>query len=75
MNIQRVILRILLRRSGPMPLATLWSEVQLDEPEADYTAFKAALTELQVKSQINVIKGEDRSTATITDAGRHRLAE
>jgi len=56
-------------------VATLWSETQLDEPQANYTAFKAAVNELQVKNQMVVIKGEDREKAGITDDGRARLAQ
>jgi hypothetical protein len=75
MNLERALLKILNGRTGLMPVATLWSEAQLDEPQANYTAFKGAMNELQVKNQIVVIKGEDREKAGITDDGRARLAQ
>jgi len=59
---------------GMMSTTTLWSEVLLDlGSEANYTAFRAAMTELEQKGQIVVIVGEDRTKAKITDAGKARL--
>lgn len=76
MNIERTILTNLNHRHpGLMATGTLWSEVALDETGCTYTAFKSALTELEIKGQIVVITGEDRNKAKITDAGLARLAE
>lgn len=74
---QRAILQNLDRcHPGMMTTTTLWSEVLLDlSSEANYTAFRAAMTELEQKGQIVVIVGEDRTKAKITDAGKARLAE
>ena len=60
---------------GLLATTTLWSEVMLDMDGATYTAFKKALTELEIKNQVVLIKGEDRDKAKITDAGLARLAE
>jgi hypothetical protein len=76
MNIQRTILTNLKQRHpGLMPTGTLWAEVGLDEAGCTYTDFKTSLNELEVKGQIVVITGEDRTKAKITDAGMARLAE
>lgn len=76
MNVERTILTNLKRRHpGMMPTTTLWSEVNLDDPEIRYSAFKSALTELETKEQVVVVVGEDRTKAKITDAGIARLAE
>ncbi len=76
MNIQRIILENLRRRHpGLQPTNALWSECLLDEPQATYTAYKAALTELEQLGEIVVIAGADRTKAKITDAGLARLAE
>jgi hypothetical protein len=76
MNLERTILTNLKNRHPDlMPVGTLWAEVKLDEPEATYSEFKEALTELEVKGQALVIKGEDRDKAKITDKGRARLME
>lgn len=73
---QRTILRNLdTAHNGMMPTATLWSECMLDQSGASYTEFQKALSELEVKQQVLVIKGEDRIKAKITDAGRARLLE
>lgn len=60
---------------GMMSTTTLWSEVMMDLGGASYTEFKAALTELERKEQIVIVKGEDRVKAKITDAGKARLLE
>lgn len=76
MNIQRVILEILRKRHPSLqPVNTLWSDTLLDEPKANYTAFKTALTELEQLGQVIVIEGSDRTKAKITDEGLARLAE
>jgi fructose-1-phosphate kinase PfkB-like protein len=73
---QRTILRNLDQAHlGMMTTATLWSEVLLDQGGATYTEFQKALTELEIKSQVVVVRGEDRIKARITDAGRARLLE
>lgn len=76
MNLQRTILKNLEGRpNGMCPTGTLWSEVLLDEPGTSYSAFKRALMELEEKSQVVVVTGDDRTKAKITDAGRARLME
>jgi hypothetical protein len=76
MNLELTILRNLkARHPGLMTTVTLWAEVSLDEQKANYTGFKAALGELEVKGQVLVIQGEDREKAKITDAGIARLLE
>ena len=76
MNLQLTILRNLKsRHPNLMTTATLWAEVSLDEPKANYTGFKAALGELEEKGQALVIQGEDREKAKITDEGIARLLE
>jgi len=73
---QRAILNALsLVHPRLLATTTLWSEVMLDMDGATYTAFKKALTELEIKNQVVLIKGEDRDKAKITDAGLARLAE
>ena len=76
MSLQRTILRNLDQRpNGICPTGTLWADVLLDEPGTSYSAFQRAVTELEQKSQIVVVEGEDRRKAKITDAGRARLLE
>jgi hypothetical protein len=76
MNVERTILSNLNRAHlGIMTSTTLWSEVKLDEPGSTYTGFKAALEELEIKEQVVVVKGEDRTKVKITDAGKARLLE
>jgi hypothetical protein len=72
---ERTILRNLERRGGLMPVGTLWSECSLDEGGTSYSAFKKALTDLEIKGQVVVVIGEDRNKAKITDAGKARLME
>lgn len=76
MNLERTILTNL--NNVHPRLATvnsLWSEVYADAPDSSYSEFKAALTDLEQKGQVLVLKGEDRQKAKITDAGRARLME
>ena len=76
MNLELTILRNLKsRHPGLMTTNTLWAEVSLDEPKANYTGFKAALSDLEVKGHALVIQGEDREKAKITDAGIARLLD
>ena len=74
--IERAILNNLApRQNGMVPLTALWGDTLLDVPGVSYTAFKTALTSLQVKGQALIIEGEDRKSAKITDAGRGRITE
>jgi len=76
MNLQRTILRNLdARPNGMCPTGTLWSDVAMDEPGTSYSEFKRALTELEIKGQVVVVTGEDRTKAKSTDAGLARLME
>lgn len=76
MSLQRTILRNLDQRpNGMCPTGTLWGDVSMDEPGTSYSAFKRALTDLEIKEQVVVVTGEDRTKAKITDAGRARLLE
>jgi hypothetical protein len=76
MNLQRTILRNLdARPNGMCPTGTLWADAAMDEPGTSYSEFKRALTELEIKGQVVVVTGEDRTKAKITDAGRARLME
>ncbi len=75
MNLELTILRNLHRRRGMMTVGTLWAEVKLDEQEATYTGFKAALGDLEEKGQLLVITGEDRDKAKITVAGTARVLD
>lgn len=76
MNLERTILRNLQQRHpAALPVTTLWAEVKLDEPEATYSEFKAALATLEQKGQAAVVRGEDREKAKITDEGRLRLMD
>ena len=75
MNIQRTILQCLNNVAPRMlTLGTLWSEVRMD-CECSHSKFKAELDRLEMKGQVVVIDGEDRSKAKITQAGEARLAE
>lgn len=74
--IERTILTNLERANhGMSTMTTLWAEVSLDLPDANYTEFKKAVGDLERKEQILVIKGEDREKAKITDLGKARLLE
>lgn len=76
MNPQLTIL-VALRDIHPLmeQAGRLWSVCRMQDETLTYSAFTTALNELEVKSQVVVIQGEDKRRAKITDAGLARLAE
>lgn len=78
MNLDRAILLILQRSSGPnrtMSRNALWAELVLDHPRTDWKDFLRALATLQSKGQAAILDGEDRVKVRILDDGLLRLAD
>jgi hypothetical protein len=76
MSLQRTILTNLEGRpNGMAATGSLWTDVMMDDRGASYSEFSHALGKLEEKGQVLVIRGEDRSKAKITDAGKLRLME